>query len=52
VLDFDDPADPPVAYLETYRGAHYPEEPAQVEQYRRRFAVVRERSVPIQEYAP
>jgi transcriptional regulator with XRE-family HTH domain len=52
VLDFTDPADPPVAYVETYGGAHYPEEPAQVEQYRRRFAVVRERSVPIQEYSP
>jgi transcriptional regulator with XRE-family HTH domain len=51
VLDFDDPADPAVAYHETYDGAHYPEEPATVARYRRRFAMTREKSVPIEEYA-
>lgn len=52
VLDFDDPADPSIGYVETYDGARYPEKPAKVELLRRRFAVVREKSVPLQEYAP
>ena len=52
VLDFDDPADPSIGYCETYDGARYPEKPAKVELLRRRFAVVREKSVPLQEYAP
>jgi transcriptional regulator with XRE-family HTH domain len=51
VLDFDDPADPAVGYHETYDGAHYPEDPERVARFRRRFTVIRELSVPIQEYA-
>ena len=52
VPDFDDPADPSIGYVETYDGARYPEKPAKVELLRRRFAVVREKSVPLQEHAP
>jgi hypothetical protein len=52
VLDFDDPADPSVGYVETYDGARYPEKPAKVELLRRRFAVICEKSVSLQEYAP
>jgi transcriptional regulator with XRE-family HTH domain len=52
VLDFDDPADPSVAYLESYGGARYPETPSEVDGYRRRFEAIRRMSVPIQEYNP
>lgn len=52
ILDFDDPADLPVAYLESYGGARYPETPSEVDGYRRRFEAIRRLSVPIQEYEP
>jgi transcriptional regulator with XRE-family HTH domain len=52
IMDFDDPRDPPVAYVESYEAARYPEKPAQVARYRRRFRALHGMSVPLQEYAP
>jgi hypothetical protein len=52
LMTFDDPDDPPVAYVETAVGANYFEQPVQVEQYRRIFASVFEQSDPIEGYQP
>jgi len=50
VLRFSDPADPPVAYVETYEGARYPENPAQVARYRQRFEQLWALAVPLEEH--
>jgi transcriptional regulator with XRE-family HTH domain len=50
ILDFEDPEDPDVVYLESHIGALYLEEPAEVEEYRRIFALIREASVPIADF--
>jgi transcriptional regulator with XRE-family HTH domain len=50
VLEFSDPADPPVAYVETHEGARYPENPAQVARYRQRFGHLWALAVPLEEY--
>lgn len=47
---FADPADPPVAYVETYEGSRYPESPAQVARYRQRFQRIWALAVPLEEY--
>ncbi len=52
ILDFDDPDDPAVVYLETHTGARYLEKPDELNEYRRIFNLVYERSVPIKEYSP
>jgi hypothetical protein len=51
IMDFEDPEDPDVVYLESHVGALYLEEPAEVREYRRIFALVCEASVPIATYA-
>lgn len=50
ILDFDDPDDPDVVYLESHVGAHYLEEPAEVEEYRRIFELVSKDAVSIEEF--
>jgi transcriptional regulator with XRE-family HTH domain len=50
IMDFDDPEDPDVVYLESHIGALYLEEPAEVEEYRRIFALICEASVPIADF--
>jgi hypothetical protein len=50
VLEFPDLDDPPVAYVETYDAARYPEAPTQVKRYRKRFERVWALSVPIEEW--
>jgi transcriptional regulator with XRE-family HTH domain len=50
IMDFDDPEDPDVVYLESHIGALYLEEPEEVQEYRRIFALIRAASVPIAEY--
>jgi len=50
LLAFPDPDDPPVAYVETYEAARYPESPAQVGRFRRRFEQVWALSVPVEEH--
>jgi transcriptional regulator with XRE-family HTH domain len=50
VLDFDDPDDPAVAYVEIPLGARYMELEAQVQEYRYVLSVLRAKSVPIEEF--
>jgi transcriptional regulator with XRE-family HTH domain len=50
VLEFADPEDPDVVYLESHIGALYLEEPGEVEEYRRIFKLINCDSVPINEY--
>lgn len=51
VLDFDDPRDPPIAYIETYEAARYLETSEDVARYRRRFTTIHALSVPLEEFA-
>ncbi|WP_432824668.1 helix-turn-helix domain-containing protein [Dactylosporangium sp. CA-092794] len=50
IMDFEDPEDPDVVYLESHLGALYLEEPAEVEEYRRVFSLICEASVPITDF--
>lgn len=50
VMDFDDPDDPSVAYVETRTSVQYLEKPHEVGLYRDIFAWLVERSVPVEEY--
>ena len=50
ILDFDDPDDPPLVYVETLLGSRYMEQPRQVNEYRRVFGLLRERVVQVEEY--
>lgn len=50
ILDFDDPDDPDVVYLESHVGALYLEEPPELAEYRRIFGLLYEASVPITEF--
>ncbi|NJC69747.1 helix-turn-helix domain-containing protein [Planosporangium thailandense] len=52
ILDFDDPDDPAVVYLETHTGARYLERPEELDQYRRIFDLICVKAVPIEEYVP
>ncbi|GIJ51346.1 transcriptional regulator [Virgisporangium aliadipatigenens] len=52
VLDFTDPDDPNVAYLETQVGAWYLEQPAELTEYRRLFDALCQQAVPIGKYEP
>lgn len=50
ILDFEDPADPAVVYLESQTGARYLEKSEELEEYRRIFASIEATSVPIEEF--
>ena len=50
VLDFDDPDDPDVVYLESHVGALYLEEQEEVDEYRRIFDMVSQSAIPLKEY--
>lgn len=50
ILDFDDPEDPDVVYLESHVGALYLEEAAEVDEYRRIFELIRKEAVPVEEF--
>ena len=50
IMDFDDPEDPDVVYLESHVGALYLEEPAEVQEYRRIFDLICKVSVPIADF--
>ena len=50
IMTFAEPDDPPVAYVETYDAAHYPEAPTQVARYRHRFERIWALSVSIEEW--
>jgi transcriptional regulator with XRE-family HTH domain len=51
ILDFDDPEDPDIVYLESHVGALYLEEPEEVSEYRRIFELIRKDSVPLDEFS-
>ena len=50
IMDFEDPEDPDVVYLESHVGALYLEELAEVQEYRRIFDLICEASVPIADF--
>lgn len=50
IMDFDDPDDPDVVYLESHVGALYLDEPTEVEEYRRVFDLITKDSVPISDF--
>jgi hypothetical protein len=50
ILDFDDPDDPDMVYLESRLGALYLEEPPEVAEYRRIFDLLVSASVPIADF--
>jgi transcriptional regulator with XRE-family HTH domain len=50
IMDFAEPEDPPLVYLESLIGSRYVEEAEHVEEFRRVFGQVRERAVPLEEH--
>lgn len=50
ILEFDDPDDPDVVYIESHLGALYLEEQAELDEYRRIFGLIREASVPVSQF--
>ena len=50
IMDFPDPADPPLAYLESLIGSRYVEETDHLVLYREAFDEIAERAVPVEEY--
>ncbi|OLE25680.1 MAG: hypothetical protein AUG44_15250 [Actinobacteria bacterium 13_1_20CM_3_71_11] len=52
ILDFADPDDPPVVYLESHTGARYLEKPEELTEYRKVYDLIFKKTVPIEEYPP
>jgi transcriptional regulator with XRE-family HTH domain len=52
ILDFADPDDPPVVYVESHTGARYLEKPDEVAEFRRIYDLVYQKSIPIEELSP
>jgi hypothetical protein len=50
ILDFADPDDPPLVYLENATGARYLEKDEELAEYRRIYKLVHEKTIPIGEY--
>jgi len=50
VLDFEDPDDPAVVYLETHVGCQYLEQENQLAEYRKVFSSIHRRSISFEEY--
>lgn len=50
ILDFDDPDDPPLVYLESVTETRYVERPEHVQQFRDAFDRIRTQAVPLEEY--
>jgi hypothetical protein len=50
ILEFDDPEDPAVAYIESYAGARYSDQVAQVDSHRQVYDELRHCSVPLEEF--
>lgn len=50
ILDFEDPEDPDVVYLESHVGALYLEEPEEVDEYRRVFDLICKDAVPVEAF--
>lgn len=52
ILDFADPSDPPVVYLESHTGARYLEKEDELAEYRKVYKLIHKKTVPIEEYEP
>jgi len=52
VLEFDEPADPTIVYLESHLSARYLEEEPQVSEYEAVWHTLVEKSAPMEEYTP
>ncbi|OLB77989.1 MAG: hypothetical protein AUI14_14540 [Actinobacteria bacterium 13_2_20CM_2_71_6] len=52
ILDFADPNDPPVVYLESHTGARYLEKEDELAEYRKVYELIYKKTVPIEEYQP
>jgi hypothetical protein len=50
ILDFDDPEDPNVAYVENLIGSRYIEKPREVAQFRHAFDEMRQQVLPLEEW--
>jgi transcriptional regulator with XRE-family HTH domain len=50
ILDFDDPDDPDLVYLESHVGALYLDEQPEIDEYRRIFDTICRTAVPIEEF--
>ncbi|MDY7091138.1 MAG: Scr1 family TA system antitoxin-like transcriptional regulator, partial [Actinomycetota bacterium] len=50
ILDFADPQDPPLVYLESLVGSYYVERAEHLAAYRRAFDRIRAQAVPLEEY--
>jgi transcriptional regulator with XRE-family HTH domain len=50
IMDFDDPDDPSLVYVETLVGSRYMEKPEHVAEFRRAFRQVQAQAVPLEEY--
>lgn len=50
IMDFADPDDPPLVYLESLVGSHYVERPEQVARFRQAFGQVRAQAEPLEEF--
>jgi transcriptional regulator with XRE-family HTH domain len=50
IMDFDDPDDPSLVYLESMVGSHYVERPEQVTRFRQAFERVRAQAVPLEDF--
>jgi transcriptional regulator with XRE-family HTH domain len=50
IMDFDDPDDPSLVYVETLVGSRYLEKPEQVAEFRRAFQLIEAQAVPLEEY--
>jgi transcriptional regulator with XRE-family HTH domain len=50
LMDFDDPDDPPLVYLESYIGSRYVERKDHVAAFRAAFDAIRTQAVPVEEY--
>jgi transcriptional regulator with XRE-family HTH domain len=50
IMDFDDPEDPPLVYVESLNGARYIERADHLAQYRKAFDLMRTQAVPLEEY--
>jgi transcriptional regulator with XRE-family HTH domain len=50
ILDFDNPDDPPVVYLESHTGARYLEKPEELAEYRKIYDLVYQKTIPLGEH--
>jgi transcriptional regulator with XRE-family HTH domain len=50
IMDFDDPEDPPLVYLESLIGSRYVERPDQIAEFRSAFDQMRAKAVSLEEY--